>query len=147
MTTTGLNTFDHTVQITNEWLNDITKHLGYGDNQLAYHALRSTLHALRDRIPVHEAIEFGSQLPMLVRGFYYEGWDPNDNPSKERTIDAFLTHVAQDYDYQDDKNLAELARAVFLTINDQVSLGQAAKVRDMLNENLRGLWPEPTVTA
>lgn len=145
MTTTGLNTFDHTVQITNEWLNDITGHLGYGDNQLAYHALRSTLHALRDRIPVHEAIEFGSQLPMLVRGFYYEGWDPNDNPSKERTIDAFLTHIARDYDYQDDKNLAELARAVFLTINDQVTPGQTAKVRDMLNENLRGLWPEPAV--
>lgn len=147
MTTTGLNTFDHTVQITNEWLNDITKQLGYGDNQLAYHALRSTLHALRDRIPVHEAIEFGSQLPMLVRGFYYEGWDPNDNPSKERTVDAFLTHIAQDYDYQDDKNLAELARAVFLTLNHQVSAGQTAKVRDMLNENLRGLWPEPTMAA
>jgi len=36
-------------------------------------ALSAVLHALRDRLTVSEAAQLGAQLPMLVRGFYYEG--------------------------------------------------------------------------
>ncbi len=143
MNNTGLDTFDHTVQLTNEWLNDVNEKLGFGDTKLAYQALRATLHALRDRIPTKEAIDFGAQLPMLVRGFYYEGWNPTENPSKERNLSEFIAHIEQDYDNRTNVDLTELARAVFETVNERMSGGQATQVRDMLNEDLREVWPAP----
>ncbi|MDZ7703423.1 MAG: DUF2267 domain-containing protein [Trueperaceae bacterium] len=146
MSNTGLETFDSTLQLTNEWLNDINDKLGFGDKQLAYHALRATLHALRDRIPTQEAIEFGAQLPMLVRGFYYEGWNPVDNPSKERNLDEFVAHIEQSYDNRTNIDLAEMASAVFSTVNERMTAGQVTQVRDMLNEDLRQIWPEPVAT-
>ncbi len=76
MSATGLDVFDTTVQKTNIWLNDLMKVLGWQDRHKAYLALRATLHALRDRLTVDEVAHFGAQLPMLMRGFYYEGWDP-----------------------------------------------------------------------
>lgn len=51
----------------------------------AYNALRAVLHALRDRLPPDVAVHLGAQLPMLVRGIYYEGWYMAGKPTKERT--------------------------------------------------------------
>ncbi len=36
----------------------------------------------RDRLPVDLTAHFGAQLPMLVSGLYYEGWDPSKVPIK-----------------------------------------------------------------
>jgi uncharacterized protein (DUF2267 family) len=74
MSTTGLEIFDTTVQKTHIWLNEIMDELGWEDNwHRAYLALRTVLHELRDHLTTEEATDLGAQLPMLVRGFYYEG--------------------------------------------------------------------------
>ncbi len=72
--TTGLAVFDTTVQETNLWLKGIMEGLHTDDRHLAYLALRATLHALRDRLGPENAVHLAAQLPMLVRGLYYEGW-------------------------------------------------------------------------
>ena len=76
MSTTGLEVFDSTIQKTNSWLNDVEKDGGLPNRHAAYQVLRATLHALRDRLIVDEVAEFAAQLPMLIRGLYYESWDP-----------------------------------------------------------------------
>src|SRR4051794_24483506 len=76
MSMTGLEVFDSTLQKTNEWIDEIMYELAIEERHAAYVALRGTLHVLRDRLPLEEAAHLGAQLPMLVRGFYYEGWRP-----------------------------------------------------------------------
>jgi len=97
MSYTGIRAFDSTIQTTNVWLNDLADRLGWQDKQRAYHALTAVLHALRDRLPVDQAVALGAQLPMLVRGFYYEGWHPADKPIKERKKEEFLVHPTNAY--------------------------------------------------
>jgi anti-anti-sigma factor len=58
--------------------------MGWEDRHLAYHALRTVLQALRDWLPVDEAAALGAQLPLLIRGFYYEHWHPHGKPVKGR---------------------------------------------------------------
>ena len=52
--------------------------MDWDDKHRAYRLLRATLHALRDRLTAHEAVQFGAQLPMFIRGFYYDGWHMRD---------------------------------------------------------------------
>ena len=81
MSATGLDVFDETIHKTNSWLKEISEALG-SDRRGAYRALRAVLHALRDRLTVDEAAHLGDQLPMLVRGIYYEAWRPAGNTNR-----------------------------------------------------------------
>jgi uncharacterized protein (DUF2267 family) len=78
-TTTHVEAIDRSVDKANVWLKDMTTELG-GERHEAYAALRAVLHTLRDRLTVDEAAQLGAQLPLVIRGIYYENWDPSDTP-------------------------------------------------------------------
>src|SRR2546430_2123067 len=93
-----VSALESTMQTTHIWLNELLDLLQWpGDQHRAYLALRSVLHALRNRLPMDNAVSLAAQLPMLVRGFYYEGWDPHGMPVKERKQEEFLSHVQADF--------------------------------------------------
>jgi len=140
MTQTSLAAFDSTLQTTNIWLNDVGEQLGWQDHHRAYQALRAVLHALRDRLPVDEAAALAAQLPMLVRGFYYEGWHPHGKPVKERHKEEFLAHVAaafRDDPYVDPERITG---AVLKVLSKHVSAGEIKAVKHGLPTELRSLW-------
>lgn len=144
MSYTGVSAFDSTIQTTNVWLNDVMDRLGWTDKHRAYHALRAVLHALRDRLSVDHAAALGAQLPLLVRGFYYEGWHPSGKPIKERTNDEFLAHIAMAFRDTDAIDAEEVARAVFQVIAKHVSPGEIKHIKLTLPGELRSLWSEET---
>jgi hypothetical protein len=57
--------------------------------------LSKVLHKLRDRIPVELAAHLGSQLPLLVRGVYYDQFQPARQPTACRSYDEFCSEVAE----------------------------------------------------
>jgi uncharacterized protein (DUF2267 family) len=95
MSTTGLDVFDNTIQKANLWLKEIMQDLGWENRHKAYEGMRVTLHTLRDRLPMGEAVDLGAQLPLLIRGVYYEGWVPAATPHKERHLEAFLSPIRE----------------------------------------------------
>lgn len=96
--TTGIRGIDSTLQKTQEWLAELSAELGWKDKRQAYSALRAVLHALRDRLPVNQAASFGAQLPLLIRGMYYDGWRPSDVPLRVRHREDFLDLVREELD-------------------------------------------------
>jgi uncharacterized protein (DUF2267 family) len=140
MSTTGLSVFDTTVQETNLWLKAIMEGLHTDDRHLAYLALRATLHALRDRLGPENAVHLAAQLPMLVRGLYYEGWRLAASQTKERTRADFLEHVRSELPRGSaiDPNVA--VRAVFAVMWEKLDLGEVGKVIDRLPPELKELW-------
>jgi len=141
--TTGLPVFDATVQETNLWLKSVMQKMHTEDRQRAYLALRATLHALRDRIGPEPAVHLAAQLPMLVRGLYFEGWRLGASQSRERHQGEFFDHVRQEWpkDAGIDVNLA--VRAVFATLDEKLDPGEVAKVMSVLPAELEALWPRP----
>lgn len=141
MSNTGLGVFDSTLQKTHIWLDDIMSELGWtNERQRAYLALRSVLHALRDRLPMTEALDLGAQLPMLVRGFYYEGWKPADTPRKERHKEEFLAHVQHAFRNDERMDAEQIVRAVFRVLARHVGEGEIKDIRLTLPAELRELW-------
>lgn len=93
MNDTQVPTLDHTIQQTNVWLKTLAESLHLDERHYAYSALRSVLHVLRDRLTPEQAVHLGAQLPILVRGIYYEGWRLSGRPADERQPSEFATLV------------------------------------------------------
>ncbi|MFZ3179235.1 MAG: DUF2267 domain-containing protein [Methylocystis silviterrae] len=141
MSATGLSTFDETVQLSNQWLNELMPAVDWEDKHRAYRLLRATLHALRDRLTAHEAAQFGAQLPMLIRGFYYDGWHMTDRAPAERTKSAFLGHVEAAFKQDPNADTEALVREVFKLLTHKLSPGQISDVKHVLPPEVRALWP------
>jgi uncharacterized protein (DUF2267 family) len=140
--TTGLNVFDETVQQTNLWLKDIMARIPTTDRHYAYQLLRATLHIFRDRIGRENAVHFGAQLPMLIRGFYYEGWQPAKPPTKTRHLDDFLAAVEEEAGRGLGAGAGGKVKAVFAVIADRIDAHEIEKLRKVLPAELKGLLQE-----
>ena len=81
MSEQGLETIETTTQKTHKWSARIAESMRMEKHD-AWKSLRSVLRTLRDRLPRDLGVHFGAQLPMLVRGLYYEAWEPSKVPIK-----------------------------------------------------------------
>jgi uncharacterized protein (DUF2267 family) len=138
MSTSGLAVLDHTVQETNVWLKAIAEQLQL-DRHDAYVALRAVLHALRDRLPPEVAVHLGAQLPMLIRGFYYEGWRIAGKPTKDRHVEEFANHISTELPPQFALDPVTVARVVFETLWERLDPGEFEKLMHHLPTSLRSL--------
>jgi uncharacterized protein (DUF2267 family) len=141
MSTTQHELFSNTLQKTHIWLKELMEELWWEDQHRAYLALRATLHALRDRLTVDEATHLGAQLPMLIRGFYYEGWSPAGKPVKERHKEEFCAHVKAYFTREADIDAEKIVRAVFKVLAKRITDGEIEDIKHILPPELRELWP------
>ena len=142
MAQTGLEVFDKTVQTTNTWLDEIVDELG-PSKQNAWHVLGAVLRTLRDRLPLDLAVHLGAQLPLLVRGLYYDQWHPASQPEKERTAEEFLARVELGLQGIRPMNIEQATKCVLGVLSRHIDPGQTAKVIDALPQGIRPLWPAP----
>lgn len=140
MTSATVGSFESTVHKTNVWLKDIMEELGWDSHERAYHALRAVLHALRDRLSTEEVADLAAQLPMLVRGFYYEGWSPGHRSTSERKKNQFLDRVGEAFRGDVTVDAEEVTRAVFHVISKHVTDGEIADIKHTLPREIRELW-------
>ena len=142
MSTTGLDIFDKTVHETNHWLKIVMDELETDNRKHAFAVLRATLHALRDRIGPINAIHLGAQLPMLLRGAYYEGWRLTDTPTHERHVDGFIAHVAAGFPEGTGIDPEDAACACFVALTECIDIGESAKIAQLLPSDIRSLFPD-----
>ncbi len=141
MSETHVAALDHTVQQTNIWLKRLEETCPLDDRQHAYVVLRAVLHVLRDRLPPEMAVHLGAQLPMLVRGLYYEGWRMVDAPTHIRHLDDFESAILAQTPSQFPLTPLRAAKAVFELLWTELDSGEISKVVHALPAPLRALWP------
>ena len=142
----NLGVFDKTQQKTAHWIEGVARYMGSNDMERSYHILRSVLHAGRDRLPPDEAVHFGAQMPMLVRGFYYDGWHPADKPERYRHKREFFDHIAADVPGLDEVQRERAVSAVFTVLNQALTGGEVKQVRHCLPPELREIWHRADVS-
>lgn len=129
---TGVAAFDTTLQKTNEILKEIASRMGWEERkEQAYSVLRVVLQTLRDRLPLEEASHLGSQLPMLMRGMYYEGYNPSAVPVKWNKAE-FLQHIQANLNYQFEQGIQQTVSTVLSVIMDRLAPGEVDDIKGTL---------------
>lgn len=143
MAAQGLTVIDHTNQVTHEWINELTERLDWTHQKDALRLLRFTLQRIRDHLMLDECAQFSAQLPILIRGMFFEGWVPKRTPLKERHANQFFAaieeHVAEMSEYRGHEDI----QSVFKLLNAHISRGEIEDIRAALPGEIRSYWPEP----
>ncbi|PWR13375.1 DUF2267 domain-containing protein [Micromonospora acroterricola] len=137
-----ISAFESSLDKTNLILKDIESAYGWPKDRRnqSYAALRTVLHLLRDRMPVNESVEFAQQLPILVRGIYFDGWNPSDVPIKLNR-DDFLYEVRQGFPYDVEGGPERVTQVVLDTLRRHVTQGEWQDVKDTMPKDLAQMLP------
>jgi len=133
--------FTHAAEQAQQWVKELAKDLGWSE-QSAYRLLKSVLHTLRDWLSPEEMADLSAQLPTLIRGIYFEGWNPSQTPSRERKKSDFVIGVRNSFGYEAETDSDTTIKAVFKLLDRHLSHGEVVQVRNSMKKSLRHLWPE-----
>lgn len=133
--------FLHAEHTVGRWLDAVAQRLETDDRRYAHRVLRAWLHVVRDRLTVPAAAHLGAQLPVLLRGIYYDGWTPGDMPARY-DIDDFVHRYAHEAGIAPD-GVPAAAGAVTAALRDLFSPGQLDHALAQLPGSLRGYLTEP----
>jgi uncharacterized protein (DUF2267 family) len=139
MSATGVSTIDRTIELTFHWIDDVCEELGDRDRAHGWIALRAVLQELRELVGPDEAVQLAAQLPMLLRGLFYEGWRPRHPAAPQRDQGSFLEEIRRAIG-SDRVDPEEATRAVFAVLGRRLD-GEATQARARLAEPIRALWP------
>ncbi|HEY7265621.1 MAG TPA: DUF2267 domain-containing protein [Trebonia sp.] len=134
---TGVENLDRSIDKANTWLADIDSGFGTSDRHLAYRVLRAWLHCLRDRLSVQVAAHFAAQLPELLRGVFFDGWNPARVPQRYDRA-AYITRFAREARVRD-SDVVKAARIVSAVARQHTSAGVVAEAFGLLPADLREL--------
>ncbi len=132
-----LPVIDRTIHKTRAWLDDVMTVMETTDRVKAFRALRSVLHAVRDVLTVDETAQFAAQMPLLLRGLFYEGWRPRMHGRPEIGVDEFVAQVAVTFGDYPTLELEHLCRSVFRVICVHLSGRESVFVTEHLPSQLR----------
>ncbi|MBL7688654.1 MAG: DUF2267 domain-containing protein [Bdellovibrionaceae bacterium] len=72
-----VSVFGRTLQKSELWISEIHRELHWVDTDTVYRLLRAVLHTVRDQMSADEAAHYAARLPLLLRGTFYECWNPS----------------------------------------------------------------------
>jgi len=136
----GIQVIDTTVQKTHEWISAVAE-LSHLEKNDAYKALRAVLHTFRDRLPVDVSAHLSAQLPMLIRGLFYESWEPMRLP-KKMNYDEFLQAIGEKIVTNHFIDPVRVTQDVFPAMSRFLAPGEIQKVKLSLPHDIQELWPE-----
>lgn len=127
----------------NRIINEVTHQLGT-DRDHAARVTRAVLHAIRDRIPPDDAIQFAQGLPMALKGVFIDRYDPSKTPVTIRHKEKFIDFVRSKNpsaaaDFPDRESVIDALQAVFYVLENNMSYGQVQQIKNMLNIEIANL--------
>jgi uncharacterized protein (DUF2267 family) len=134
----GIEAFESSRQKTDLWLKEIARELRTPHKPRAYSALRAVLHTLRDCMPVEAAAKFSGQMPLILKGVFFDGWKPHAKPERLTRAQFYARVRERLRGVAVDGGLA--TRAVLVVLDRHLSPGEVEGVKRVLPHEVRLLW-------
>ena len=138
MSAQGLEVIEASTQKTHEWIASIAV-ATYMEKRDAYKALRAVLQTMRDRLPMNDAVHFAAQLPMFLRGLFFEGWKPSNVPIA-MSREEFLQTVSEKIVTDRAVDPLRVTQIVFSVIMSHVGVGEMEKIKHCFPKDMQTLW-------
>ncbi|MDX1638676.1 MAG: DUF2267 domain-containing protein [Balneolaceae bacterium] len=127
---------------TGQWIDEVATHLDHTERKdWAFNALRSVLHVIRDRTITEEAFQLSAQLPMLLRGLFFEGYQLSNKPEKFH-LDEMLNRIEEGMGPASDFTPEQVFKAVLLVLNDHISKGELNDIYASMPKDIKSIWDE-----
>lgn len=122
------------------WLTELADYMRVpGRTDWAYKALKAVLHTVRDRTTIQEVFHLSAQLPLLIRGIYFEGYKPEGKPEK-MNAQEFMERINLKIKPSVETPALEVFRAVLFVLYDKISPGELDDIRASMPKDLQKLW-------
>jgi uncharacterized protein (DUF2267 family) len=125
----------------NRFINEIAARLKC-DRNTAGRVTRAVIHALRDRLPVDDAIQFAQGLPMALKGVFIDQYDISKAPVYIRNADDFINFVrlknrfSAVADFHSPYDVIRALNAVFYVLERHMDIGQIQQIKMMLPKKI-----------
>lgn len=122
-----------------DWLYELEEFCDWedSDQRKALAVLRATLHELRDLLPLENMAHLSAQLPLLIRGLFFEGWDPQLSPSRERKKEDFLNKISNQIREED---IEDVVKNVFKVLMVKIDPGEITKLKKVLPKEIKSFF-------
>lgn len=139
--------FEKYAQHAHEFTKEIAKELGTDENE-ALRTTKSVFHTLRETITPEESMHLVSQLPMIMKAIYVDGWKISHSASKVRSLNQFLTEVndihksidnGQEIGNQD--QIRKNVECVFRVLKNHIPDGELEHIKSQVPLEVKELIP------
>lgn len=122
------------------WVQHVAERTAYPERKdWAFNALRSVLHAIRDRTTIEEAFHLAAQLPVLLRGYYFEGYRPSAKKIK-MNAGQFFIRIRKDLGPSNELSPEEAFSSVLKVLYEHVSIGEMEDVKRSMPNDIVNVW-------
>jgi uncharacterized protein (DUF2267 family) len=125
----------------NRFVNEVADELGVHRN-VAARITRAVLHAVRDRLPADDAVQFGQGLPMAIKGVYFDQYDISRTPVVIRHAGDFLQYICMKdgrvgfRDFPEPEFVEDGLHAVFAVLERHMDYGQIEQIRRLISAEI-----------
>lgn len=125
-----------------KWFREVAHLLDTPDREdQAYLALKGGLFALRDRLQSQEVFHLSAQLPFIIRGILFEGYQPEGKPEKFHAGEL-LDRIKQEMTPTMNYLPGSVFEAVLQVLHRHVSRGELDDIYAAMPKDIRDLWDE-----
>lgn len=110
------------------------------DHKKAFASLRTVLHELRDLLPIENTIHLSAQLPLIIRGLFFENWSTHSDKLKMRKKEDLLASIEDRLSSYQDIDAETVTRAVLRVLKSKISAGEYEKIIAVLSHDIRELF-------
>jgi uncharacterized protein (DUF2267 family) len=140
--------YEQYAQEARKFVKEIASELGTDNIDQADRIMTSVLHVLRDILTPEESLHLISQLPMLLKAIYVNGWRLSTK-NRIRSMNEFIESLmlknprtAAD-DFGNDEKAIERTKVVFKVLRNHIAIGEVKDIVSQLPFELTELWLSP----
>lgn len=133
---------ENNIHQTMDWVYAIEEACQWDENnqRRAFTALKAVLHELRNLLSIEQTAQLSTQLPLVIRGIFFENWNPNSITFQKMNKQDFLESVAKAlYPYRD-MDIEATTKGVLHVLGEKMPEGEFEKILQNIPGEIKELY-------